>query len=88
MPKHDLTPRQTEIVRLISLGCSTTEIAKILGVAAPTVDTHRTAAMAKAGVAKVALLTRWALANRVSTMKDTLTPAEKRKRGKKKDGWS
>lgn len=85
---HDLTPRQTEVVRLISLGCSTAEAARILKVAEPTVDTHRTAAMAKAGIAKVALLTRWALKNKVTSMNDVLTPAEKRRRGKKKDGWN
>jgi hypothetical protein len=43
--KSDLTPRQTEIVRLVSLGCSTEEIAKILGVAVSTADNHKAAAM-------------------------------------------
>jgi DNA-binding CsgD family transcriptional regulator len=85
---HNLTPRQFEIVRLISLGCSNAEIARILKLAESTVDTHKQAAMKKAGVAKVALLTRWAIKNRVSSMKDTLTPAEKRRRGKKRDGWN
>lgn len=85
---HDLTPRETEVVRLLSLGCSTAEAAKIMGVATPTADTHRTNAMRKLGVAKTALLTRWAIKLRISGMKDTLTTAEKRKRGKKKDGWN
>ncbi|MCO6046964.1 LuxR C-terminal-related transcriptional regulator [Aeoliella sp. ICT_H6.2] len=85
---HDLTPREIEVVRLISLGCSTSEAAKILGVAVPTADTHRTNAMNKLGVRKMALLTRMAIKHRITSMKDTLTPAEKRKRGRKKDGWN
>ena len=40
-----LTPRQTEIVRLVSLGCTTIEIAAILGLAESTVDNHKAAAM-------------------------------------------
>jgi DNA-binding CsgD family transcriptional regulator len=85
---YELTKRDREVVRLISLGCSTEETARILGVTAPTVDTHRTNAMRKLGVSKVALVTRFALKLRLTKMNDTLTPAEKRRRGKKKDGWS
>lgn len=85
---HNLTPRQFEVVRLLSLGCSTSEAGKILGIATATVDTHKTAAMNTAGVSKVALLTRWAIVNKVTSIRDTLTPAEKRKRGRKKDGWN
>lgn len=85
---HDLTPREVEIVRLISLGCSNVEIAKLLGVAVPTVDTHRTNAMEKLGVRKMALLTRMAIKLRISGTKDTLTPAEKRKLRRKRDGWN
>jgi hypothetical protein len=44
--------------------------------------------MGTAGVSNMAQLTRWAIANRVTSLKDTLTPVEKRKRGRKKDGWS
>ncbi|WP_425399985.1 response regulator transcription factor [Aeoliella sp.] len=84
----DLTNREREVVRLISLGCSTEEAAKILGVSTPTADTHRTNAMRKMGVRKVALVTRLAIKHRISSMKDTLTTAEKRKRGRKKDGWN
>lgn len=73
-----LTNREHEVVRLISLGCTTTDVANILGVAEPTVDTHRTKAMAKIGVKKVATLTRYAIRHRVSTINDDLTPSEKR----------
>lgn len=85
---YNLTPREVEVVRLISLGCSTSEVAKILGVAGPTADTQRTGAMRKLGVGKTALLTRMAIKHRITSMKDTLTPAEKRKRGRKRVGWN
>ena len=85
---HNLTRRQFEVVRLVSLGCTNAEIGRILGVTSDTVDNHRTTAMGIAGVSSMPLLTRWAIANRVTSLKDTLTPAEKRKRGRKRDGWS
>ncbi|WP_252851446.1 response regulator transcription factor [Aeoliella straminimaris] len=86
--KHDLTPREVEVVRLISLGCTTAEAGKILGVSTPTADTHRTNAMNKLGVAKMALVTRWAIKLGIAKLNDSLTLAEKRKRGRKKDGWN
>jgi DNA-binding CsgD family transcriptional regulator len=85
---HDLTPRQVEVVRLISMGCSNVEIGRILGLATSTVDVHRVMAMEKAGVSKAALLTRWAIKNRVTSLSDTLAATEKRRRGRKRDGWS
>ena len=42
--------------------------------------------MAKLGTDKAALLTRLALKMRITSMKDKLTPAEKRKAGRKNDG--
>ena len=44
--------------------------------------------MAKLGVHKGPLLTRVVIKLRISTMKDKLTPAEKRRSGRKKDGWN
>ena len=85
---HDLTPRETQVVRLISLGCSTREAAKIMGVATPTADTQRFSAMRKLGVRKEALLTRLAIKHRICKLNETLTPAEKRKLRRKKDGWN
>lgn len=84
----ELTNRECEVVRLISLGCSNKEVAQILGLAVSTVDTHRTNAMNKMGVRKVALLTRMAIKHRITKATETLTPAEKRKARRKKDGWS
>ena len=86
--KPHLTPRQTEIVRLISLGCSVDDIAKILKLSPSTVDNHRHAAMVSMGTNKSTLVTRLAIKLGISSMKDKLTAAEKRRRGKKKDGWN
>ena len=44
--------------------------------------------MAKLGTDKVALLTRLAIKHRVTSMSDKLTTAEKRKSGRKNDGWN
>ncbi|HUT90371.1 MAG TPA: helix-turn-helix transcriptional regulator [Thermoguttaceae bacterium] len=83
-----LTGRETQVVRLVSLGCTLVEAAKILHLSTNTVDNHKANAMAKLGTDKAALLTRVALKRRVTTMKDRLTPAEKRRSGRKNDGWN
>ena len=84
----DLSDRQKEVVRLTSLGCTVGEVAKILKISPSTVDNHRQHAMGVMGVNKVALLTRVALKHRISSMKDKLTNLEKRRSGRKKDGWN
>jgi len=84
----ELTPREKEVVRLASLGCTVQEAAKILKLAPSTVDNHKARAMAKLGTDKAALLTRLALKLKISNMNDKLTTAEKRKSGRKKDGWN
>ncbi len=88
-----LTPRQKEVTRLISLGCSVHDIAGILKLSTSTVDNHRHAAMLALGTNKATLLTRLALKHKVTSMNDKLTTAEKRRRGKKNrgkksDGWN
>ena len=83
-----LTPRQREVLRLISLGCTVAEIADILGTATSTIDNHRTAVMRHLGIGKSVLLTRVAIKYRVSTVNETLSLSEKRKRGRGKDGWN
>jgi DNA-binding CsgD family transcriptional regulator len=89
MAKNPLTPRQTEVVRLLSLGCTVNEVAKILKLSPSTVDNHKGRAMAVLGTGKLALLTRIAIQLKISSLNDKLTPAEKRKRGKRKpDGWN
>ena len=86
--KPYLTPRQTEVVRLVSLGCTNEEAAAILGLSPATVDNHKTRAMRALGTDKAVLVTRLALKHKITSMKDELTRAEKRKSGRKNDGWN
>ena len=83
-----LTKREKEVVRLLSLGCSVNQAAAVLKLAPSTVDNHKTRAMGKLGTDKLALLTRLAIKTRVSTMRDKLTLTEKRRSGRKQDGWN
>jgi len=83
-----LTPREKEVVRLVSLGCTVKEAAAILKLAPSTVDNHKNRAMAKLGTDKVALLTRRAVKMRLTSLNDKLTTAEKRRSGRKNDGWN
>jgi DNA-binding NarL/FixJ family response regulator len=86
--KPYLTPRQAEIVRLVSLGCTNDEMADILGLAPSTCDNHKAAAMRALGTDKATLVTRLAIKHRFSTLNDKLTRSEKRKSGRKGDGWN
>ena len=83
-----LTERQMEVVRLLSLGCTVKEAAAILKLSPSTVDNHKTAAMARLGTDKLALVTRLAIKQKITSLKDKLTPAEKRRSGRKNDGWN
>ncbi len=83
-----LTERETEVVRLCSLGCTVEEAAACLKLAPNTVDNHKARAMAKLGTDKAALLTRIAIKQRITSMNDKLTAAEKRRSGRKNDGWN
>lgn len=85
---QELTEREKEVVRLCSLGCSVPEAAKILRLAPSTVDNHKSRAMAKLGTDKAALLTRLAVKMKISGLTDKLTPTEKRRSGRKNDGWN
>ena len=87
MPIH-LTKREREVARPVSLGCSIKEAAAILKVAPNTVDNHKTRVMAKLGTDKAALVTRIAIKMRITSLKDKLTLAEKRRSGRKRDGWN
>ena len=83
-----LTERQKEVVRLLSLGCTVKEAAKVLKLSPSTVDNHKSAAMARLGTDKLALLTRLAIKTRLTSLTDKLTTSEKRKSGRKNDGWN
>lgn len=84
----NLTPRQLEVVRLVSLGCIVEEVANILDLAVSTVDNHKAAAMKTLGTDKATLLTRIAIKHRISPLDDKLTRTEKRKSGRSNDGWN
>jgi DNA-binding NarL/FixJ family response regulator len=56
-----LTPRQTEILRLVASGLTTKEVARDLGISPKTVEFHRAQLMEKLGVHDVAGLTRCAM---------------------------
>lgn len=81
-----LTKRQRQVVRLVSLGCSVSDIAKILGIARATVDNHKGRAMRILGVRKAAELTRLAIKHRIAPMADRLTPDELQKIGRRPKG--
>jgi DNA-binding CsgD family transcriptional regulator len=83
-----LTPRHKEVIRLLSLGCTVKEAARILKISPSTVDNHKTEAMARLGTDKLALVTRLAIKLKVSPLNDRLTPREKRLSGRKDDGWN
>ena len=83
-----LTPRQREVVRLTSLGCTVNEIGKILDIAPSTADNHRSRAMKNLGTDRAVLLARIAIKYKVSSMADKLTLAERKRRGKRKDVWN
>ena len=86
--REPLTKRQREVVRLATLGCNLYETAAILKIAANTVDNHKQTAMRRLGVNKSCLLTRVAIKLRITTLNDRLTLAEKRRSGRKQDGWN
>ena len=86
--KIHLTPREEQLLRLVSLGCSIKEIAAILDVVPSTADNHKARLMGKLGVNKAALVTRLAIQYGVSPMSDRLTPSEQRASGRSHDGWN
>ncbi|RMF95682.1 MAG: LuxR family transcriptional regulator [Planctomycetota bacterium] len=83
-----LSPREKEVIRLVSLGCSVKEAAAILGISPSTVDNHKYSAMHKLGTNKLALVTRLAIKKRITKLNDRLTPEEKERSGRDNDGWN
>lgn len=83
-----LTPRHKQVIRLLSVGCTVKEAARILKISPSTVDNHKTEAMARLGTDKLALVTRLAIKLRISPLNDHLTVQEKRLSGRKNDGWN
>ena len=88
MAKPHLTPRQKEVVRLMSLGCTKHEAGAILKLSPYTVDNHKSHAMEAFGTNRSVLMTRLALKYRFTSQNDKLTTKEKRLSGRKGDGWN
>ncbi|MGH9689913.1 MAG: response regulator [Candidatus Acidiferrales bacterium] len=63
--KERLTPREREIIRLISEGNSSKQVASALGISVKTADTHRANIMRKVQVHTVSELVRYALRNKI-----------------------
>jgi DNA-binding NarL/FixJ family response regulator len=61
-PARELTTRENEVLKLVARGHSNKEIAATLAVSVKTVETHKSNAMAKLGLASRAALVRFALA--------------------------
>ena len=62
-PPDDLTEREIEVLRLIALGHTNTEIAEQLYLSVRTVESHRAHIQQKLGVSSRAELVRYALDN-------------------------
>jgi DNA-binding NarL/FixJ family response regulator len=58
-----LSPRQAQILKLMAKGHSMKQIALDLGISVKTVETHRSALMARIGIRDIAGLVRYALRN-------------------------
>lgn len=58
---HALTPRQTEVLRLVAVGRTAKEIAFELGISVKTVDFHKSSIMDALGLRTTAELTRYAI---------------------------
>jgi DNA-binding NarL/FixJ family response regulator len=60
-----LTPRQREVVQLLTEGKSNKEIGVVLGITTKTAETHRTHIMAKLHLHSMSELVRYAIRNRI-----------------------
>jgi DNA-binding NarL/FixJ family response regulator len=58
---ESFTARELEVAQLIAEGCGNKQIARNLGISVKTVETHRAAAMRKAGVRTAAVFVRFAI---------------------------
>ncbi len=61
--KPELTSRQSEVLRLIAVGCSAKDVANQLNISVRTAEFHRAAIMQRLGLHSTAQMTRYALAN-------------------------
>ncbi len=66
----NLTPRERDVVRLLSEGLTSKEIASRLDLSPKTVDGHRAAIMEKLGIRSVAGLVKYAIRNHLTNLED------------------
>jgi DNA-binding NarL/FixJ family response regulator len=64
-PVNSLTPRQREVLQLLTEGKSNKEIGVALGVTTKTAETHRTHILAKLHLHSMSELVRYAIRNRI-----------------------
>ncbi len=67
---EDLSPRETTIVRLVSMGLTNRQIAEKLFLSAHTVMTHRKNINSKLGIKSVSGLTIYAIVNNIITIEE------------------
>lgn len=60
---HDLTPRETEVCRVLAMGHTNEEVAQVLHISRRTVETHRASIMTKLNLRSRAELVRFAMEN-------------------------
>ncbi len=63
--RNRLTPREREIIQLLSEGKSSKEVAVMLGISVKTSETHRANVMRKLEIHSVSQLVRYAVRNRI-----------------------
>src|SRR5436309_3933668 len=61
LPPDPLTPREREVLQLVAAGKTTKEVAKLLGISAKTVESHRTRIMKKLDTPNTAGIVRYAI---------------------------
>ena len=81
-PVDVLTPRERELVQLVSEGYSTSDIAQRLHVSVKTVATHREHVMHKLHVSSAAELTRYALREGLTSLDTPCGAARRPRRGR------
>ena len=63
-----LTPRETEVLQLVSEGKTSKKIASIMNISTKTVDTHRRQMMDKLNVSSIAELTKYAIRSGLTSL--------------------
>jgi RNA polymerase sigma factor (sigma-70 family) len=65
MERHRLTPREREILQLLTESKTNREVADLLGISRKTVEAHRTNLMRKLQVHSISELVRYAFKNHI-----------------------